>query len=121
MFHLSLPVRQFDACLAFYRDCFEATVEPLGPGVANLFVFGGQVTLHDRPASGLTDDLRREMHFGQVVAPDAWTRSRERIAASGYSPLRAIRPGEAPDGRGKLLIIDPSGNLVEINSTALGG
>lgn len=121
MFHLSLPVRQFDACLAFYSDCFEAAVEPLGPGIANLFVFGGQVTLHDRAASGLTDDLRREMHFGQVVAPDEWTRLRNRIAASGYSPLRETLPDEAPNGRGKLLVVDPSGNLVEINSTALGG
>ncbi len=107
-------------CLAFYRDCFEAEVEPLGTGIANLFVFGGQVTLHDRAATGFNDDLRREMHFGQVMMPDEWTRVRDRIADLGYSPLRAITPDDAPNGRGKLLILDPSGNLVEINSTAFG-
>jgi RimJ/RimL family protein N-acetyltransferase/extradiol dioxygenase family protein len=114
MFHLSLPVRQFDACLAFYRDCFDAEVEMLGSGVANLFVFGGQLTLHDKDT--LTDEVRREMHFGQVVTPEEWNQLRDRIAASGHSLLRAVAPSDALNRRGKLLMCDPSGNLVEINS-----
>lgn len=54
MFHLSLPVQRFDACLAFYRDCFGAEVKMLSPEAANLFVSGGQVTFHDKPESGLS-------------------------------------------------------------------
>lgn len=120
MFHLSLPVRQFDACLVFYRDCFGAKIEMLGEGVANLFVFGGQMTLHDRSISGLTDDLRREMHFGQVVTASEWTQVRDKIIAFGHSPLRSVTPDEVRNRRGKLIVADPSGNLVEINSVALG-
>lgn len=119
MFHLSLPVREFDACLTFYRECFGAEVKMLGTGIANLFVFGGQVTLHDREASGF-DAVRREMHFGQVVTKGEWGRLHDQVTVSGYLPLRAVAPGEAPNGRGKLLVADPSGNLVEINSTAVG-
>ncbi len=120
MFHLSLPVRQFDACLVFYRDCFGARIEMLGKKAANLFVFGGQMTLHDRSKSGLTDDLRREMHFGQVVTVAEWTQVRDKIFVFGYSPLRSVTPDEAGNRRGKLIVTDPSGNLIEINSVALG-
>ena len=119
MFHLSLPVRQFKECVKFYRDCFGAEARMLSSGVCNLFVFGGQVTLRDRAASGFTDDVRREMHFGQVVTADEWMQLRDRIIGSGHSPLRLVTPGDAPDGRGKLLLADPSGNLVEINSKAV--
>jgi extradiol dioxygenase family protein len=119
LFHFSLPVRQFDACLAFYRDCFGAEVQMLSERVANLFVFGGQVTMHDKPRSQLSEDARRTMHFGQIVAPDEWLRLREKIIAAGHSPLHSISSDEAANGRAKLLIVDPSGNLVEINSTAV--
>ncbi len=121
MFHLSLPVQRFDACLAFYRDCFGAEVKMLSPEAANLFVFGGQVTFHDRPESELSDDARRTMHFGQVVSADEWLRVRDRVIAAGHSPMRAVTAAEAANGRAKLLFADPSGNLVEINSTALAG
>jgi extradiol dioxygenase family protein len=119
MFHLSLPVRQLEECVRFYRDCFSAEVRMLSSGSCNLFVFGGQVTFHDRAVSGFTDQVRREMHFGQVVTIDEWAQLRHRIMESGYSPIRLVMPGDAPDGRGKLLIADPSGNLVEINSEPL--
>lgn len=119
MFHLSLPVQRFDACLAFYRDCFGAEVKMLSSEAANLFVFGGQVTFHDEPDSKLSDDARRTMHFGQVVSPDEWLRLRDRLVAAGHLPIRATTAAEAANGRAKLLIADPSGNLVEINSTPL--
>ncbi|UYV17225.1 VOC family protein [Porphyrobacter sp. ULC335] len=121
MFHLSLPVQEFNACLTFYRDCFGADVQMLSAKAANLFVFGGQVTFHERPQAGLSDDARRTMHFGQVVSPDEWLRLRDRIIAAGYSPLRAVPANEAANRRAKLVVADPSGNLVEINSTALEG
>ncbi len=121
MFHLSLPVQRFDACLAFYRDCFGADVRMLNPQTANLFVFGGQVTFHDNPNSELSDDARHAMHFGQVVSPDDWLKLRDRIVGAGHSPMRAVAATEAANGRAKLLVADPSGNLIEINSTALIG
>lgn len=121
MFHLSLPVQRFDACLAFYRDCFGAEVKMLSSQAANLFVFGGQVTFHDKSESALSDDARRTMHFGQVVSPDEWLRMRDRLVAAGHLPMHEVAASEAANRRAKLLVADPSGNLVEINSTALAG
>ena len=121
MFHLSLPVQKFEACLAFYRECFGAEVQMLSAEAANLFVFGGQVTFHNRPDSALSDEARHTMHFGQVVAPDEWLQLRDRIIAAGHSPMRAVAASVAANRRAKLVVADPSGNLIEINSTALDG
>lgn len=120
MFHLSLPVREYEACIVFYRDYFGAKIVPLRPGATNVFVFGGQLTLHDKAASRLTDEARREMHFGQVVTPEEWGRLRDGLAASRHLLFQTVAPRESRDGRGKLLVADPSGNLVEINSFAAG-
>jgi len=88
----------------------------LDPGTANVFAFDGQLTLHDRPDSGLGPDQRREMHFGYVASSNEWSNIRDRIVALGHPILKCIPPEEAPSGRGKLLLLDPGGNLVEINS-----
>lgn len=117
MFHLSLPVRHFEECLAFYRDCFSAEVRMLSSDTANVFVFGGQVTLHDRPSIDFSDEVQRAMHFGQVVSPEEWLRLLDRLIAAGHSPLRSIMPSEIANRRGKFVVADPSGYLVEINST----
>jgi extradiol dioxygenase family protein len=79
------------------------------------------VTFHDEPESGLSDDARRSMHFGQVVSPDEWLRLRDRIIAASHSPIRSVAAADAPNRRAKLLVADPSSNLVEINSTAIDG
>lgn len=116
VFHLSLPVEHFEACLLFYRDGFDAEVVEIAPGAANVFIFGAQVTLHDRTASPLTPEARREMHFGAVVPVAEWLRLRDRLASRGQTIMRCVEPAQASNGRGKLLLSDPSGNLVEINS-----
>ena len=61
------------------------------------------------------------MHFGQVVSPDEWLRLRDRIIALGHSPIRSVTATDAANRRAKLLVADPIGNLIEINSTALDG
>jgi extradiol dioxygenase family protein len=116
MFHLSLPVIAFEECLTFYETCFGARIVMLSDDTANLFVFDGQVTFHDRPGAGLTEGQRQEMHFGHVVSRPRWREIRDRLRKSGRTMLKCIDPEAAADGRGKLLLSDPSGNLVEINS-----
>lgn len=117
MFHLSLPVERLADCLSFYRSLFNAEVVELAPGVANVFVFGAQVTFHERADSTLTPTIRGEMHFGAVVSPEEWAEIRQRIASGGHKLLRCIEAQE-PGSRAKLLIVDPSGNVVEVNSEA---
>ena len=116
MFHLSLPVRAFSQCLDFYRDCFGAKVVMLNEKAANLYVFGGQLTLHDKPDSIMNAEQRREMHFGYVVTEQDWFAIRNRLQEAGQTLVRCIEPHDEGQTRGKLLVMDPSGNIVEINS-----
>lgn len=88
----------------------------LNERTANLYVFGGQITLHDKPDSLLDGALRREMHFGHVVSEEDWFAIRDRVHGSASSPVKCMNPKDSTNGRGKLLVIDPSGNMVEINS-----
>jgi extradiol dioxygenase family protein len=116
MFHLSLPVAAFPECIAFYRDCFGADVVMLNERTANLYVFGGQLTLHDKPGSAFGTEQREEMHFGHVVSDDDWLAIHERVRTSAHKVLRCVVPVPEMRTRGKLLVADPSGNIVEINS-----
>lgn len=117
MFHLSLPVNRFAACLEFYQKSFGARIVMLSQSAANVYAFGGQITLHDQPLSTFGDAQRREMHFGHVVSPDQWRLVRDRLRELGVEFSLCVEPDEASGRRGKLLVTDPSGNLVEVNST----
>lgn len=115
MFHLSLPVADLKACEDFYREAFGATVQPLRTGVSNVHVFGAQLTLHERGGSAMTIESRAEMHFGQVVSTAIWREIHARLVEVGAPFVRCSEPSEGC--RGKLMVQDPSGNRVEINSS----
>ena len=116
VFHLSLPVDKFAQCLEFYRSAFDAEIVEIAPGVANVFVFGAQITFHDRPTSSGTYANRDDMHFGSIVMADEWHRIRDRLVGRGYALIKSVAHADAPGGRAKLLLKDPGGSLVEINS-----
>lgn len=114
VFHLSLPVQRFSACLLFYARFFDARVESLSPTAANIFVLGGQLTLHDRSDSPLTASARGAMHFGAVISKAEWIRLRRTLALNGLPFIVDNAPGGIGI-RGKVQIVDPSGNIIEIN------
>ena len=117
MFHLSLPVDNYRECVDFYVSCFDAEAVELTPTAVNIFVFGAQITLHDNPSSPLTSAARRHFHFGPVVPLNEWFVLRDRLKSGGHTLLKCIDPQEGSKARGKLVVADPSGNLVEVNST----
>lgn len=116
MFHLSLPVDRYRECVAFYRACFGAETVDLSPTATNVFAFGAQITLHDDPASPLTPAARAQLHFGPVVSAEEWAAIRERLLAAGHQLLKCVEPDAASGRRGKLVVADPGGNLIEVNS-----
>lgn len=118
MFHLSLPVDCYQECLAFYRSCFDAEVVELTSSAANVFAFGAQITLHDDACSPLTAEARRQLHFGSVIPREEWLSIRNRLLTAGHRLLRCVDPDESCGKRGKLVVADPSGNLIEVNSRA---
>lgn len=121
MFHLSLPIDAFEECLGFYNSFFDADVVEIAPGIANVFMFGAQVTFHDRADTALTPAAREAMHFGAVVSIEEWARIRDRLVDQGSPPARCVEAADASGGRAKLVVADPSGNLIEINSGGTSG
>ena len=120
MFHLSLPVVNYRECVDFYVSCFDAETVELTPTAVNILMFGAQITLHDNPSSPLTSAARMEFHFGPVVPLKQWFALRDRLKSSGHTLLKCIDPQESSKARGKLVVADPSGNLIEVNSTTVG-
>ncbi len=117
MFHLSLPVESYRDCIEFYRSCFDAEIVELTPKAVNIFAFGAQITLHDDPSSSLTAAARTQLHFGSVVPVGDWFVVRDRLHAAGCRFRGCINPDAGSGRRGKLIVTDPSGNLIEVNST----
>ena len=118
MFHLSLPVDRYQECITFYRSCFNAEIVELTPTATNVFAFGAQITLHDDPSSLLTRQARKQLHFGPVVLTDEWIAIRDRLRAAGCHLLTCVEPDEVRGNRGKLVVTDPGGNLIEVNTQA---
>jgi uncharacterized protein len=116
IFHLSLPVRDLQEAVEFYTQVLAADVGRRTETFADALLFGAQVTLQHDPSS-VTVPMPRTRHFGATVPWEEW----ESIASRfGRSPL-VIEPPKVsyagePIEQGKLMIVDPSGNLIEIKA-----
>jgi uncharacterized protein len=116
IFHLSIPVRDLEESLDFYRSELGAQIGRRSDGWADALVFGAQVTLQHDPAN-VSDPMPRTRHFGATVGWDEWTAVAERLAPRPWlveAPTISHR-GENIE-QAKLMIHDPSGNLIEIKA-----
>jgi uncharacterized protein len=116
IFHLSVPVRDLDEAVDFYRDRLGARIGRRTELFADALVFGAQVTLQNDPA-GVSDPMPRTRHFGATLPWAEW----ERVSAvlAGSAPVvegRTISYAGEPTEQGKMMISDPSGNLIEIKA-----
>ena len=116
IFHLSIPVRDLGEAVDFYGDELGADIGRRTDQFADALVFGAQVTLQNDPGS-VTEPMPRTRHFGATVTWDEW----ERLAARlGRGPLIVESPTVSYEGepieQAKLMIVDPSGNLIEIKA-----
>ncbi len=116
IFHLSIPVRDLDEAVDFYGSQLGAEIGRRTETFADALVFGAQVTLHDDPDS-VTVPMPRTRHFGATIRWDQWE-----LVASRFteSPLVVESPTISYEGepieQGKMMIVDPSGNLIEIKA-----
>ncbi len=116
IFHLSVPVRDLDEAVDFYRSQLGADIGRRTADFADALVFGAQVTLQNDPAS-VTSPMPRTRHFGATVPWDEWKLLAARFDGGSLiveSPTISYE-GE-PVEQGKLMIVDPSGNLIEIKA-----
>lgn len=114
VFHLSFPVGDVDRCVAFYVDRLGAEVGRRHPdGGVDIRLFGAQLTLQDAPTDVLTPNPRSR-HFGATVDWPAWETVAGRLDAF-VEPPTVSYAGERRE-QGKLMVADPSGNLIEIKA-----
>ncbi len=116
IFHLSIPVRDLDEAVAFYGSQLGAEIGRRTDDFADALLFGAQVTLQNDPGN-VTEPMPRTRHFGATLRWDEWELVASRFAEG---PLVIESPTVSYQGepieQGKMMIVDPSGNLIEIKA-----
>ena len=116
IFHLSLPVRDLQESVDFYVRQLGAQIGRRNELGADALLFGAQVTLQNDPA-GVIDPMPRTRHFGATLSWPEWESFVEKLVdpALIVEPAKLSYIGE-PIEQGKMMIVDPSGNLIEIKA-----
>jgi extradiol dioxygenase family protein len=116
IFHLSIPVRDLDESVGFYSTVLGAEVGRRTGSWADALLFGAQVTLQGDP-DNVTTPMPRTRHFGATLPWEEWSALADRLAGAPLivEPPTASYEGE-PVEQGKLMIRDPSGNLIELKA-----
>lgn len=119
VFHLSFPVRSLQAAKDFYCTYLGATVGRDTGEWADILLFGHQITIHECPTEVLAPEDRGVRHFGLILPWDQWRALGHSLARHGCPPL-LMEPMIAHSGtekeQGKMLLCDPSDNLIEIKA-----
>ena len=118
IFHLSFPVLDLATAKAFYCDVLGASIGRDNDQWADILLFGHQLTLHQRPGEVLTPEQRGVRHFGAVLPWQDWEALGTKLQLQGVDFVRAptVSGAGTPREQGKLLLCDPSGNLIEIKA-----
>jgi extradiol dioxygenase family protein len=116
IFHLSIPVHDLQESIDFYESELDARIGRRSDSCADALVFGAQVTLQNDP-DNVSVPMPRTRHFGATLPWDQWETVVARFAGSPriVEAAKISFPGE-PTEQGKMMIRDPSGNLVEVKA-----
>ncbi len=116
--HLSLPVRDIDEARDFYVRALDCQAARARDDFVDVWFFGLQLTLHDRPdeATGLVPGSAR--HFGVTLERDEFDQLVERMERSGVEWLSPVTTDDAglSTEQTKAKIVDPSGNVIEVKT-----
>jgi uncharacterized protein len=118
IFHLSFPVRDLAEAKAFYCSVLGATIGRDTGAWADIMLFGHQLTLHERPDEVLTRERRGVRHFGVILPWADWDALGARLQAQGCAFVRppTVTAAGTVHEHGKMLLCDPSDNLIEIKA-----
>jgi uncharacterized protein len=116
--HLSIPVRDMDEARDFYVDALRCQVTRVRAGSTDVWFYGMQVTLQDRP-----DEVPRTLaagsrHFGVTLGRSEFESVMARLTANGarwVSPVQTDDEGLATE-QTKAKVADPSGNVIEFKT-----
>jgi uncharacterized protein len=116
--HLSIPVRDLDEARQFYVDTMGCEAAREREGFVDVWFFGLQLTLQDRPdeVAGLSAGSVR--HFGVTLARPEFDEATARLRSSGVRWLSEVSTDDAgtPTEQTKAKVADPSGNVIELKT-----
>jgi uncharacterized protein len=116
--HLSIPVRDLAEARGFYVDTLGCRATRTRDGFCDVWFYGMQVTLQDRPDDVQPLAAGGSRHFGVTLARDEFDAAVARLAARGVEwvqPVSTDHEGSALE-QTKAKIADPSGNVIEIKT-----
>jgi uncharacterized protein len=114
--HISFPVSDMPEAIAFYRQVLGAEIGRHTETFADAFVFGAQVTLQNDPLN-VTAPMPRSRHFGATVSWENWEEMASRLRSGDFIVERPIVSHAGhPTEQAKMMLMDPSGNLIEIKA-----
>ena len=113
IFHLSFPVSDLEASLNFYQQALGAVPGRREEAWADIALFGAQITLQHAPMD-IIAEIPRTRHFGATLGWAEW----EQVVGRIDDFVEAPRTDYAGTDReqAKAMIVDPSGNLVELKA-----
>ena len=116
--HLSIPVRGLEESRRFYVDVLGCQPGRVQDRSLDVFFFGCQVTLHERPAEVLAPEQRGVRHFGVTLTAAQWRVLVDRLRADGAPFVQEPATDYAGTDREQLkaMVADPSGNAIELKT-----
>ncbi len=116
IFHLSFPVQDLEEAIGFYTQRLGAEIGRQNESFADALLFGAQVTLQNDPAT-VSSPMPRTRHFGATLPWGEWQSLTARLLGQCVvvEPPTISHKGQ-PDEQAKMMVADPSGNLIEIKA-----
>jgi extradiol dioxygenase family protein len=118
IFHLAFPVQDLEESKTFYVTTFGARIGRVRDKWMDIFLFEGQITLHERPSEVLPTREHGVRHFGAILAWHDWE-----ALALHLDEMKVqfkVKPNISGVGtnaeQAKMLLSDPSGNVIEVKA-----
>ena len=116
--HISIPVRDIDEARDFYVHLLGCQSGRARAGFTDVWFFGMQITLQDRPQEVTGQTAESSRHFGVTLGRDDFDAVVSRLASCAVDwlvPVSTDDEGE-PTEQTKAKIADPSGNVIEFKT-----
>ena len=116
--HLSLPVRDLASTKSFYVDVLGCRLGRERDRFIDVWFYGMQLTLHERPGQLLAAEANGVRHFGVTLEPDELRALLERLGNHPIEWLDEVSTDYAgtPREQTKAKLLDPSGNVIELKT-----
>jgi extradiol dioxygenase family protein len=116
--HLSIPVRDVDEARDFYVRTLGCQPARVRTGFADVWFFGMQLTLQDRPHEVALPTRGASRHFGVTLGRNDFDVVIARLAACGIDWVVPVSTDDEglPTEQTKAKVADPSGNVLEFKT-----